>query len=76
MYKIPALLERRSKGPILAVLRIQDEVLHIVEVTCKGGTQYALGCKQKAGGYKWILGPTGKAELWNAMKETWDVKVI
>jgi len=72
--KVPALLQRRSKGPVLAELHLGDDVLHIVEVKVKGGTLYALGTKKKVG-YYWMIPPTTKATLWETMKQMWDIIV-
>jgi len=72
---IPAVLVRCNKSPILAKLIVQDAEFHIVEVTCKGGPRYALGSKQRAGGYRWAIAPTTKSELWTKMKEVWDITI-
>jgi len=73
--KAPAFLVRyTTKRPILAVLHTQDQILHIVEISVKGGYKYALGAKQKVG-YRWIINPTDKATLWDAMQERWNITV-
>lgn len=73
--KAPAFLVRyTNKRPILAVLHTQDQILHIVEISVKGGYKYALGVKQKVG-YRWIVNPTDKSTLWDAMQERWNITV-
>ena len=74
MNKVPALLVRTNKRPVLAVLHLGDDVLHIVEVKVRGGNLYALGAKKKVG-YYWMIPPTTKATLWKTMKEMWDITV-
>jgi len=73
--KAPAFLVRYpNKRPVLAVLHTQDQILHIVEISVKGGFKYALGLKQKVG-YSWVINPTDKATLWEAMQERWNITV-
>jgi hypothetical protein len=74
MSKIPAVLVRVQRRPILAKLIVQDETFYVVEVTCKGGFKYALGCKTK-GGLNWLISPMTKTELWEEMKKTWEITV-
>jgi len=74
--KAPAFLVRyRDKRPVLAVLHTQDQILHIVEISVKGGFKYALGLKQKVG-YRWVIPPTNKTTLWDAMQERWNITVV
>jgi len=72
--KKPASLIRCAKGPVLAKLITQDDVFYVVEVCCKGGPKYALGAKQRVG-YHWVIGPVGKVELWEKMKQAWDITI-
>ena len=73
--KAPAFLVRyRDKRPVLATLHTQDQILHVVEVSVKGGYKSALGLKQKVG-YRWVIEPTDKATLWKNMQERWDITV-
>jgi len=72
--KTPALLVCLDKRPVLGKLYTQDKVLHIVQVSVKGGFKYALGEKQAAG-YRWIINPMEKTALWNSIKERWKITV-
>jgi hypothetical protein len=72
--KRPATLVRTHKRPVLATLYVGEDTFHVVEVVSRGGPKYALGSKVKSG-FNWVIGPTGKAELWEKMKETWDITV-
>ena len=75
MSKIPAVLVRVQRRPILAILYVQDETFYVVEVVAKGGTKYALGSKAK-GGLNWVIKPTSdKTSLWEEMKKVWDVTI-
>ena len=74
MSKIPALLVRHNKRPILATVYIGEDTFYVVEVTSRGGPKYALGNKVKTGFY-WLIPPTTKAELWNAMKQAWEITI-
>ena len=74
--KAPAFLIRYpNKRPVLAVLHTQDQTLHVVEISVKGGYKYALGIKQKVG-YRWVIEPTDKTTLWDAMQERWNITVV
>ena len=73
--KAPAFLVRyRDKRPVLATLHTQDQILHVIEVSIKGGHKYALGLKQNVS-YCWVIEPTDKATLWKNMQERWDITV-
>ena len=74
MSKTPAVLVRTQNRPILAKLIVQDETFYVVEVTCRGGFKYALGCRGKRG-LHWLISPMTKTELWEKMKEAWDITV-
>ena len=73
--KAPAFLIRCSnKRPVLATLYTQDQTLHVIEVSIKGGYKYALGLKQRVG-YRWVVPPVDKTTLWDVMQERWDITV-
>ncbi len=73
--KEPATLMRQKKQPILAVLYTQSRVFHVVQVSVKGGSKYALGIKQPVG-YRWVVSPTDKNKLWKVMQEYWNITVV
>jgi hypothetical protein len=73
--KEPATLIRQKKQPILAALHTQSRVFHVVQVSVKGGSKYALGIKQPLGGYRWVISPTDKNKLWKVMQEHWNITV-
>ena len=74
MNKVPALLVRTNKRPVLAVLHLGDDALHVVEVKVRGENLYALGVKRRVS-YYWMIPPTTKTNLWKVMQEMWDIIV-